>query len=97
MLRRPPRSTLFPYTTLFRSQAHVSQIPGVLPLARHDGSVAHGAHVACRSANARADRARTAVGHLAPAEILTLGSANSSAIATNGNQLKENCHGHEDI
>src|SRR5438477_4950452 len=25
MIRRPPRSTLFPYTTLFRSQAHVIQ------------------------------------------------------------------------
>src|SRR3712207_8507859 len=24
MIRRPPRSTLFPYTTLFRSVAHVS-------------------------------------------------------------------------
>src|SRR5260370_25325690 len=24
MIRRPPRSTLFPYTTLFRSQAHVN-------------------------------------------------------------------------
>src|SRR5256886_16584827 len=23
MIRRPPRSTLFPYTTLFRSQGHV--------------------------------------------------------------------------
>src|SRR2546427_4328341 len=23
MIRRPPRSTLFPYTTLFRSQAHL--------------------------------------------------------------------------
>src|SRR5688572_32683781 len=27
MLRRPPRSTLFPYTTLFRSR-FVTQIPG---------------------------------------------------------------------
>src|SRR3712207_8486646 len=30
MIRRPPRSTLFPYTTLFRSsgyEAHTSQIP----------------------------------------------------------------------
>src|SRR5438034_11409791 len=30
MLRRPPRSTLFPYTTLFRSQLHasgLSQLP----------------------------------------------------------------------
>ena len=26
MLRRPPRSTLFPYTTLFRSQRPVSQV-----------------------------------------------------------------------
>src|SRR5260221_12087559 len=25
MIRRPPRSTLFPYTTLFRSQAKVTQ------------------------------------------------------------------------
>src|SRR3712207_8703659 len=25
MIRRPPRSTLFPYTTLFRSQASVSE------------------------------------------------------------------------
>src|SRR5258707_11594331 len=27
MIRRPPRSTLFPYTTLFRSRANVSRRP----------------------------------------------------------------------
>src|SRR6266404_9126637 len=27
MIRRPPRSTLFPYTTLFRSHEHDCQIP----------------------------------------------------------------------
>src|SRR2546429_7244962 len=27
MIRRPPRSTLFPYTTLFRSGAHRAQWP----------------------------------------------------------------------
>src|SRR3712207_6857795 len=27
MIRRPPRSTLFPYTTLFRSRAHMSDRP----------------------------------------------------------------------
>src|SRR5258708_26443411 len=27
MIRRPPRSTLFPYTTLFRSQPHLLQQP----------------------------------------------------------------------
>src|SRR5256886_14328962 len=28
MIRRPPRSTLFPYTTLFRSIAHVVRMAG---------------------------------------------------------------------
>src|SRR2546429_6965054 len=31
MIRRPPRSTLFPYTTLFRSQTYS---PGAIPIAR---------------------------------------------------------------
>src|SRR3712207_9007297 len=37
MIRRPPRSTLFPYTTLFRSQPgeHAADL-AVLPLAEHD-------------------------------------------------------------
>src|SRR6266478_821384 len=30
MIRRPPRSTLFPYTTLFRSQAGLALFGGVL-------------------------------------------------------------------
>src|SRR3712207_7715429 len=34
MIRRPPRSTLFPYTTLFRSYTST----GVLGLARRDGN-----------------------------------------------------------
>src|SRR2546422_6111523 len=28
MIRRPPRSTLFPYTTLFRSSSNVTASPG---------------------------------------------------------------------
>src|SRR3712207_6967370 len=31
MIRRPPRSTLFPYTTLFRSLSLVSRLPGWRP------------------------------------------------------------------
>src|SRR5256886_17515801 len=32
MIRRPPRSTLFPYTTLFRSeQAELGHLPDVVP------------------------------------------------------------------
>src|SRR3989454_4449004 len=30
MIRRPPRSTLFPYTTLFRSQAGLEVVGGAL-------------------------------------------------------------------
>src|SRR5256885_12129250 len=29
MIRRPPRSTLFPYTTLFRSQRFEEDVPGI--------------------------------------------------------------------
>src|SRR5258707_11434261 len=38
MIRRPPRSTLFPYTTLFRSRQHRAQVGvgGALSSAAHD-------------------------------------------------------------
>src|SRR5256885_9791327 len=32
MIRRPPRSTLFPYTTLFRSQGWLRMLPRTLPV-----------------------------------------------------------------
>src|SRR5690349_23069026 len=35
MLRRPPRSTLFPYTTLFRSLAFMTATPAVAWLRQH--------------------------------------------------------------
>src|SRR2546429_4095985 len=65
MIRRPPRSTLFPYTTLFRSPGGVSG--AVLPAARGvgaQGAVAvparpRGSRVA-RRARARGGLARTA-------------------------------------
>src|SRR3712207_7130281 len=40
MIRRPPRSTLFPYTTLFRSRLHAAERVGLLAHAlahRQDG------------------------------------------------------------
>src|SRR5256885_12157174 len=40
MIRRPPRSTLFPYTTLFRSQ-HVDIAPGDARLDRGKRSLEH--------------------------------------------------------
>src|SRR2546426_8616745 len=36
MIRRPPRSTLFPYTTLFRSQEPVLRVVRVLVLVDED-------------------------------------------------------------
>src|SRR3712207_8061454 len=36
MIRRPPRSTLFPYTTLFRSQQHQPRDPRGLPEAKRE-------------------------------------------------------------
>src|SRR3712207_8329079 len=38
MIRRPPRSTLFPYTTLFRSQVRDIPSPGGHKLMRNDGN-----------------------------------------------------------
>src|SRR2546430_13465511 len=35
MIRRPPRSTLFPYTTLFRSQHHLQAVRSIPDLAEN--------------------------------------------------------------
>src|SRR5260370_25923348 len=37
MIRRPPRSTLFPYTTLFRSHHAHDGLDGVAPALQHAG------------------------------------------------------------
>src|SRR3712207_7895728 len=39
MIRRPPRSTLFPYTTLFRSRAVRRRLPLVLPERGRAGAI----------------------------------------------------------
>src|SRR5256885_5892775 len=36
MIRRPPRSTLFPYTTLFRSEPEIAKVPNLLVLCASD-------------------------------------------------------------
>src|SRR2546430_16775887 len=42
MIRRPPRSTLFPYTTLFRSRCTLNQVPALTRPERFDGNVCVG-------------------------------------------------------
>src|SRR2546425_8878874 len=44
MIRRPPRSTLFPYTTLFRSQG-VDDAEGAVAIAHRGGDDADGGEV----------------------------------------------------
>src|SRR3712207_8091838 len=57
MIRRPPRSTLFPYTTLFRSQWPVSHVfIETMPSAT----------CTCRDSPAATDRVRTADSRLIP-------------------------------
>src|SRR3712207_6853617 len=59
MIRRPPRSTLFPYTTLFRSRpAAGSRGPGGRRVRPHRG-VAVGGQVAARDARRRGRRPRS--------------------------------------
>src|SRR3712207_6848564 len=43
MIRRPPRSTLFPYTTLFRSLQHVGLVHDGEPVAPAPGQLERGA------------------------------------------------------
>src|SRR2546430_5830633 len=59
MIRRPPRSTLFPYTTLFRSLASgLARAAGGVALlpARSRARRGSGAHGRQRGAHAQADR-----------------------------------------
>src|SRR5688572_31725571 len=63
MIRRPPRSTLFPYTTLFRSRCRrVAEVFGLDELGRAPagaGDMATGEQVATDAVEARPDRKST--------------------------------------
>src|SRR5688572_31944200 len=71
MIRRPPRSTLFPYTTLFRSRVtvHPHEDPGPLLVAAGD----HGVDRAGRQLQLSAPRA----GHRADRKSTRLNSSHS--------------------
>src|SRR5258707_11299884 len=53
MIRRPPRSTLFPYTTLFRSILVIRQQSPSVPLERHGREHALSAHASPEGAGDR--------------------------------------------
>src|SRR2546422_523788 len=66
MIRRPPRSTLFPYTTLFRSRLLERMLPfGVEPFDRRDllaGGLGDGRLARPRRRSVEVDGARAALG-----------------------------------
>ena len=53
MIRRPPRSTLFPYTTLFRSQHIKAPIGGEINLSDYVIGISDFRHVGYRPANGK--------------------------------------------
>src|SRR2546422_3885335 len=53
MIRRPPRSTLFPYTTLFRSTAPYTGRPSVPATCEESGLSTSGSKKDCRSYRSR--------------------------------------------
>src|SRR2546430_13347666 len=60
MIRRPPRSTLFPYTTLFRSHPRpVAQRPGQAALARPAAVAVHDDGHVARHGPVQADLRRS--------------------------------------
>src|SRR3712207_7385844 len=68
MIRRPPRSTLFPYTTLFRSEdPGAAALPG-RPATRPPGLVARGSTRCPRRAPRGARASRSPEGSLEPAD-----------------------------
>src|SRR3712207_7376573 len=66
MIRRPPRSTLFPYTTLFRS--HVEhRLAGLARVAPAEGDLLHGLDELARAALAEDAQPAGLDGDLQPA------------------------------
>src|SRR3712207_7376478 len=60
MIRRPPRSTLFPYTTLFRSALEFPMIPSTKPLS--PPILIHSSPKPWRTPRARSSRHLSSVG-----------------------------------
>src|SRR3989442_10946341 len=59
MIRRPPRSTLFPYTTLFRSHGQVGQVGTVGEIRQCPGNADQQAVLAGRDDQVSVDRKST--------------------------------------
>src|SRR5437588_8175122 len=63
MLPRPPRSTLFPYTTLFRSAGHAPAVRAAARAARRGAAAVHERQPRCAGLPAGRDAARRSEEH----------------------------------
>src|SRR2546426_12499247 len=80
MIRRPPRSTLFPYTTLFRS---VGAVPERLPMSIGDPALVTGSLMVCGMADVfqlLLQNGRGEVGFLGGAQVDRYGNINTTVI-----------------
>src|SRR5256885_9874249 len=62
MIRRPPRSTLFPYTTLFRSPWRSTKAKSVMPSPQHNADVVGVVHHQASAVRGAADEGVVAMG-----------------------------------
>src|SRR5260370_5783653 len=94
MIRRPPRSTLFPYTTLFRSnkQCLARVTTGSLQISRQRWPMQKRQFV-CNEDLSRGRRGYHARLHLQPVFLIDLPPPSSSASASR-RQLRENALSH---
>src|SRR5439155_23622989 len=79
MIRRPPRSTLFPYTTLFRSQRKGSARPRLVRLFRAEGQPADRGRRAARARHPRTERRLGGAPH--PRDVLREAGRQAAAAA----------------
>src|SRR3712207_7256554 len=78
MIRRPPRSTLFPYTTLFRSQVHAALLGGQgQPVRGIGGVVAADVHHVVHSVLLQERQRR---GHVGVGQVVTRSEEHTSEL-----------------
>src|SRR2546421_7714234 len=84
MIRRPPRSPLFPYTTLFRSFKAASWSSSMAPSTACSASLLHGAW---RPANSRSGEETAGDADVIPGRFLPMGDRKSTRLNSSHDQI----------
>src|SRR6266704_5977276 len=85
MIRRPPRSTLFPYTTLFRSAAEGTWQPG-----SQRGRTAHGRPAAPDRKSTRLNSSHVSISYAVFCLKKKIQPDDAASLSNTGAELKEN-------